>query len=82
MITDVLATLDELIQKNAHAIMRCQRRCQDLIRVEKRWEINQQPELCKKAEAKLKMNQTAEQLLEDLQSRLKETRKAIQALEE
>ena len=82
MITAVLATIDELIQKNALAIMRCQRRCQELIRVEKRWEINQRPELCAKAGAKFKMNQAAEKLLEDLQSHLTETREAIQALEE
>ena len=82
MITEILAMLDAMIQKNAHTIMNCQRRSRDLIRIEHRWAINENQTLKAKAQAKLKINQEQEKILAKLQTFLKECRREIQAIEE
>ncbi len=80
MTEDAIAMLDDIIRKNAYAIMRTERRSKDLIRIEKRWATNESPRHCEIAQAKLEINQRVEELLKHLQGVLKEVRHELQSL--
>ena len=81
MTTEAISALDELIRKNAYVLMQYQRNEKALIRLEARHAINKRPDLCEVARERLKINQKAGKLLEDLQAYLKLTRQELQDLQ-